>query len=1075
MYHDFHPRLSNWVKMFHNQYIQGNGDPESADFQDPALNPHVLDFPFNPSNSHAAQYPYPFNTAQQSGLGHLTCESIGGEPLIPQNFQDISNVLSATPGTVPLGTPGNWRHYPTNNWGRSPQGFMNSDNAQLAVGLSNSSQGLLGFPANDFIAQAPTPRQTAAPALPPASESNRPRPGNTKLDDRASFADFSHPKKTPGLREPKGYKVEKTRRPARHDKKSVVPSNPKAPQTAPTSMPGQQNPDSMTICSFYLWMAKRPGVMPTEHEMLYFSLLFGDSFETVRNWFLRNLATDQQDDDTGYQTMTSSNVDIDVAAAYRRRRSHCNRKADKLRGEDTDYVEIEWDEARPYACTSRCGKKFGKKAGWKRHEEMNHPPKAWLCHFPGCQDERKRVYFRRDKFGKHLRKTHRALNVTKTVIDSCCVPIRSNFSKYCLFYHCDKQFKTWKKRIDHVGDHLKNDRWDVSQWRWADDEIEESGDPDGSDCEDSEDSDSADDDDESEDSDADNGLGRLNRERESGSDPHDRGSGSSGGQRGQGSQRRSNGGATNDLNGYQLSLSNHSPDPRITESVPACCNQTVLAIPNKDALLLGTTSASYARSTFTDGNSTRPRPLLEVVLGPLGRGSKASVDEVKVQGYNGTVARKVIRHTSSRKQWELYREAKIMARFNHPHITHLIADYEDADSVTLLVLPVADCNLLQYLSGCPSGLSTGEEMWDWFNCLSSGLHYMHEKGVRHRDIKPSNILVKNKRLLYSDFGSSNLVADEESIGSESADFTEQYAAPEVYRGERGRAADVWSLGCVFYEIVTNLLRQPVEDLRPTKLPRRNSTTSPAVASLNWQRAREGNRALRLEAAKASASPYISFVLDSCEAMMRLQPEQRPTAAEISEKFAPCRCCKKEIKTGLEKDQQSGHLPGHHEANTARDGSCVPQLMPALVNSSEASTLSDASSIQTASFEYEDIPKYRRDPWSGHGKSALRIARVDTYSIPLDLEAPCEKMIQRYLREDEPLKKFLVLGESRYVSRSDGKRQKIGKAVEVKDCWIVGEDTLGHDFDQHFLHGQATAASARWSLKPRVGCNVGLKG
>lgn len=270
-------------------------------------------------------------------------------------------------------------------------------------------------------------------------------------------------------------------------------------------------------------------------------------------------------------------------------------------------------------------------------------------------------------------------------------------------------------------------------------------------------------------------------------------------------------------------------------------------------------SVLCAQNTFTGDNSTGPSSLVEAVLGPLGCGSKADVHEVKVRGYEGTVARIIIRHDSWRAHQELYREARIMARFNHPHITRLIGNHEDARPMTLLVLPVADCNLMQYLCGYSLGLSSGGEFRDWFNYLSSGLTHIHAEGVRHRDIKPSNTLVKNNVLLYSDFGSSSLVADEESIESESADFTEQYAAPEVYRGERGRAADVWSLACVLIEIVRCLREQPTKDLMPKKRQRLSSIAYPALYSHSWQWVTEWSRALRLQAATPSISSDLSLV------------------------------------------------------------------------------------------------------------------------------------------------------------------------------------------------------------------------
>lgn len=655
------------------------------------------------------------------------------------------------------------------------------------------------------------------------------------------------------------------------------------------------------------------------------------------------------------------------------------------------------------------------------------------------------MYFRRDKFGQHIRRSHPTIKPTKTVVASCCVPIHSNFSRRCIFSYCDVQFQARKERIDHIAKHFENDVWDASQWRLMDVQAEGhedsiGDDSDSSDSERSDDSDGNDDvdSDSDDDTDGDNDnndnedrLGYSNDTR--GSDPgrRDRAPGPSNKQRSGRSPKRRNGEDFNKSNQNRCDSLGHTSTPSVMQKDSVYDQSSSLSGTKHISSSPGASSASFKRNRTIQKTLTQRCFVVEANLGPLGHGQNACVYEVKVKGYKGTMARKTACHLSTQRQHKLHREATIMARFNHPHITRLVASYDAEASLTLFMLPVADCNLSQYLNACSSGHFGGEVMLDWFNCLSSGLRHLHERGVRHRDIKPSNILVKNKAVLFSDFGSSNVIAEDASVTSESADFTERYAAPEIHQGQRGRAADVWALGCVFVEMMAWLLPRPTKNPREERRERKPLIESPAIHQPNGRIPKEWIYALRREAAHTLVAPNLSVILDSCEAMLRERPEQRPTAAEISEKFVPLPCCSGIRKDGLSMIEKSEPGLETLEADTSGYMNGIPHLIPDLDNGSDASTLSDLDTIGTASLTSVERPKASVAQTGRENKYTTTIG-VNKYSLPLDVKVPYKKMIDREWLAYDPFEQFLVSGISQFATRSTQKEKQMRLRADVYD-------------------------------------------
>ena len=87
----------------------------------------------------------------------------------------------------------------------------------------------------------------------------------------------------------------------------------------------------------------------------------------------------------------------------------------------------------------------------------------------------------------------------------------------------------------------------------------------------------------------------------------------------------------------------------------------------------------------------------------------------------------------------------------------------------------------------------------------SGLEYLHFNGIIHKDIKGANMLLTTGGIVkLSDFGSSKRLVEQVEMKYK-LEGSVYWMAPEVIKdGVYSRSADIWSLGCTVYEMLTGL-------------------------------------------------------------------------------------------------------------------------------------------------------------------------------------------------------------------------------------------------------------------------------
>ena len=194
-------------------------------------------------------------------------------------------------------------------------------------------------------------------------------------------------------------------------------------------------------------------------------------------------------------------------------------------------------------------------------------------------------------------------------------------------------------------------------------------------------------------------------------------------------------------------------------------------------------------------------------------------------------------------------EIEILKRLAHQHIIKLMGTYTHGPFLGLLLWPVTVCDLATFFEDvdslniawmpgepltvedrvmrrlhalCPStgDWSAVQRLSHSFGCLANAIAYIHSKRIRHKDLKPSNVLLSPDGLWVTDFGISTDLSALTTTGSECVERgTAKYFAPEVAKYERsGRSADMFSLGCMFLEMVALCRGGSLQDLRRLRPP-----------------------------------------------------------------------------------------------------------------------------------------------------------------------------------------------------------------------------------------------------------------
>lgn len=269
-------------------------------------------------------------------------------------------------------------------------------------------------------------------------------------------------------------------------------------------------------------------------------------------------------------------------------------------------------------------------------------------------------------------------------------------------------------------------------------------------------------------------------------------------------------------------------------------------------------------------------------------GGSGVVEKVRILSNGRICVRNTCQTPKKATRKRFFEEVRIMQKLRHIHVVEILSSYGRGKTSSISLSPLADTDLGDFIEGLQEVELAEQErkektklLRQWTMCLAEGLCYIHSNKVKHKDIKPQNLLVHGQNNLYTDFGIARDFEGSISVTAGNTGMTRRYSAPEVVAGDgRSRPADIFSLGCVYLEILGAIFKCSfldnfdIEDDYATYIQDNQLQGTLDIATNSMRTAITSKSEVRL----SSELPTLTFK------MLAILPQDRPKASQLVEEL-----------------------------------------------------------------------------------------------------------------------------------------------------------------------------------------------
>mmetsp|Transcript_11918 Transcript_11918/g.26531 ORF Transcript_11918/g.26531 Transcript_11918/m.26531 type:complete len:400 (-) Transcript_11918:168-1367(-) len=345
----------------------------------------------------------------------------------------------------------------------------------------------------------------------------------------------------------------------------------------------------------------------------------------------------------------------------------------------------------------------------------------------------------------------------------------------------------------------------------------------------------------------------------------------------------------------------------------------------------------------------------------IGEGSYGKAMLVRDQEQKHYVMKIInLKALDSTQRKEAINEVKVLSMLKHPYIISYRESFVEKRNLFIVMDYAAGGDLARRISCTREACKffPEERLVRWFTEATLALKYLHSKHVLHRDFKCENMfLTVQDRLRVGDFGISKILENTAAV-AKTALGTPYYFSPEVCLSRPySWSSDIWSLGCVLYEMAS--LSLPFTARTFQELVLKICGPPPVL--------RNGSTELK----------------QLCSDLLCYEPGQRPSASDILERPLVKKELRRMLREEKSKDQPESPCKSQPGSPPLSKDTSLVHLPPL---SSSASQPQIARAEEDVSVEAQNVDRPQRAP---KPLQAAKEARNESSSPGKEATAPSE--------------------------------------------------------------------------------------